>query len=125
MDLGQIIAFSVVVMCAYFIEGLIGFGGTIMALPIASAIAGLKVTVPVMTIVVLIASIVIAVRDFKHINKKEFIKIILGEKDKVNKIKMVFKGYKDYKKGIRGKLKQRVVRRRRKYAWNSNCQLEW
>ena len=75
MDLGQIIAFSVVVMCAYFIEGLIGFGGTIMALPIASAIAGLKVTVPVMTIVVLIASIVIAVRDFKHINKKEFIKI--------------------------------------------------
>lgn len=30
MDLGQIIAFSVVVICTYFIEGLIGFGGTIM-----------------------------------------------------------------------------------------------
>ena len=74
MELGQIIAFSVVVMCAYFIEGLIGFGGTIMALPIASAIAGLKVTVPVMTIVVLIDSIVIAVRDFKHINKKNLLK---------------------------------------------------
>ena len=28
-----------------------------------------------------------------------------GSKDKINKIKMVFKGYKDYKKGIRGKLK--------------------
>lgn len=41
----------------------------------------------------------------KKLFKKEFIKIILGEKDKVNKIKMVFKGYKDYKKGIRGKLK--------------------
>ena len=40
----------------------------------------------------------------KKLFKKEFIKIILGEKDKVNKIKMVFKGYKDYKKGIRGKL---------------------
>ena len=25
--------------------------------------------------------------------------------DKVNKIKMIFKGYRDYKKGIRGKLK--------------------
>ena len=41
----------------------------------------------------------------KKLFKKEFIKIILGEKDKVNKIKMVFKGYKDYKNGIRGKLK--------------------
>jgi len=41
----------------------------------------------------------------KKLFKKEFVKIILGEKDKVNKIKMVFKGYKDYKKGIRGKLK--------------------
>lgn len=41
----------------------------------------------------------------KSLFKKEFVKIILGEKDKVNKIKMVFKGYKDYKKGIRGKLK--------------------
>lgn len=41
----------------------------------------------------------------KSLFKKEFIKIVLGEKDKINKIKMVFKGYKDYKKGIRGKLK--------------------
>ena len=41
----------------------------------------------------------------KKLFKKEFVKIILGEKDKVNKIKMVFRGYKDYKKGIRGKLK--------------------
>lgn len=41
----------------------------------------------------------------KSLFKKEFVKIVLGEKDKINKIKMVFKGYKDYKKGIRGKLK--------------------
>ena len=41
----------------------------------------------------------------KKLFKKEFIKIILGEKDKVNKIKMVFKGYKENKKGVRGKLK--------------------
>ena len=41
----------------------------------------------------------------KKLFKKEFVKIILGEKDKVNKIKMVLRGYKDYKKGIKGKLK--------------------
>lgn len=73
--MGEVILFSVIVMCSYFIEGLIGFGGTIIALPLASAVIGLKLTVPVMTIVVLLASIVIAVRDFKHINKKEFVKI--------------------------------------------------
>ena len=41
----------------------------------------------------------------KKLFKKEFVKIILGEKDKVHKIKMVLRGYKDYKKGIKGKLK--------------------
>lgn len=41
----------------------------------------------------------------KKLFKKEFVKIILGEKDKVNKIKMVLRGYKDYKRGIKGKLK--------------------
>ena len=41
----------------------------------------------------------------KKLFKKESVKIILGEKDKVNKIKMVLRGYKDYKKGIKGKLK--------------------
>ena len=41
----------------------------------------------------------------KKLFKKEFVKIILGEKEKVNKIKMVLRGYKDYKKGIKGKLK--------------------
>lgn len=41
----------------------------------------------------------------KLLFKKEFVKIILGEKDKINKVKMIFRGYRDYKKGIRGKLK--------------------
>ncbi len=35
--------------------------------------------------------------------KREFIKILLFEKDKINKCKSMIKGYRDYKKGIRGK----------------------
>jgi uncharacterized protein len=77
MGLNEILLFATIVMCTYFIEGLIGFGGTIMALPLASAVIGLKLTVPIMTIVVLIASLIIAIRDFKYINKKEFSKITL------------------------------------------------
>ena len=41
----------------------------------------------------------------KKLFKKEFVKIILGEDDKLNKVKMVLKGYKDYKNGVKGKLK--------------------
>lgn len=41
----------------------------------------------------------------KKIFCKEFVKIILGENDKINKVKMIYKGYRDYRKGIRGKLK--------------------
>lgn len=69
------ILFSTVIMLAYFIEGMIGFGGTIIALPLASQIAGIKITVPVLTIVVFLASVVIAIRDFKYLDRKEFIKI--------------------------------------------------
>ncbi len=43
----------------------------------------------------------------KGLFKKEFVKIILGENDKLNKVKMVFRGYKDYKRGITGKYKER------------------
>lgn len=75
MGVGQILLFAIIVMGAYIIEGVIGFGGTIIAIPLASAIVGLKPTVPVLTIVVLIASAIIAIRDIKFINKKEFLKI--------------------------------------------------
>lgn len=75
MDINQIIIFALIVMATYFIEGLIGFGGTIMALPLAAAVVGLKLTVPVMTIVVLVASIIIAVRDRKYIDKTHFRRI--------------------------------------------------
>ncbi|MFR3566843.1 MAG: sulfite exporter TauE/SafE family protein [Paraclostridium sordellii] len=75
MGVGQILLFVIIVMGAYIIEGVIGFGGTIIAIPLASAIVGLKPTVPVLTIVVLIASTIIAIKDIKFINKKEFLKI--------------------------------------------------
>lgn len=35
--------------------------------------------------------------------KKEAIKIILCEKDKINKLRHMYKGYRDYKKGIKGR----------------------
>lgn len=69
------ILFAIVIMITYLIEGLIGFGGTIMAIPIASKIIGMEKTVLVLAIVVLLASLFIVIREFKHINLKHFLKI--------------------------------------------------
>ena len=75
MELTQILLFSFIIMTTYFIEGLIGFGGTIMAIPLASMVIPLDKTVHVLTIIVLLASLFIAIKDFKYIAKKEFMKI--------------------------------------------------
>lgn len=40
-----------------------------------------------------------------RIQKGQAKRILAFEKDKFNKLKMMFKGYRDYKKGIKGKLK--------------------
>lgn len=77
MSILKTLLFAAVVATSYFIEGIIGFGGTIIAIPLASGIAGIKLTVPVLTLVVFFASIVIALRDFKYIDKREFSKITL------------------------------------------------
>ena len=42
-----------------------------------------------------------------RIQKGQIKRILIFEKNKIKKIKMVIKGYKDHKKGIRGKLKNR------------------
>ena len=75
MSMTQILLFSLIIMTTYFIEGLIGFGGTIMAIPLASMVIPLDKTVHVLTIIVLLASSFIAIKDFKYIAKKEFMKI--------------------------------------------------
>ena len=38
--------------------------------------------------------------------KKELIKILLFEKDKLNKIRHIYKGYRDYKKGKKGAINE-------------------
>ena len=75
MNFEQILVFALIIMATYFIEGLIGFGGTIMALPLASMVVPLNTTVHVLTIIVLFASLFITIKDYRYIAKAEFIKI--------------------------------------------------
>ena len=74
---GERLAFAIVIMLAYLIEGIIGFGGTIIALPVEGMLVGLKAAVPALTVVVFFASVVIAARDFHHIDRRQYLKIAL------------------------------------------------
>ena len=74
---GERLAFAIVIMLAYLIEGIIGFGGTIIALPVDGMLVGLKAAVPALTVVVFFASVVIAARDFHLIDRRQYLKIAL------------------------------------------------
>ena len=70
MELITIILFAMIVMSTYLIEGIIGFGGTLLALPLASNVVGMKTAVDVLVIVVLFASAWVSIRDRDYIDKK-------------------------------------------------------
>lgn len=69
------ILFSLTVMCTYFIEGIVGFGSTILAIPIVTIFTPFRVSVPVMTNMGVAAPAFMVIRDHRYICRREFIKI--------------------------------------------------
>lgn len=63
-----IILLGVVILLAHFLEGITGFGCTIMAMPFAILLVGLDVGRPVLTIDALILCFFVAVISYKTIN---------------------------------------------------------
>ncbi len=70
------ILFSLVVMVTYFVEGIVGFGATIFALPIISIFIPLKTAIPLMTNMGIAAPAFVAVRDRRHLPKEEFLRVL-------------------------------------------------
>lgn len=70
MKLITLILFAMIVMSTYLIEGIIGFGGTLLALPLVSNVVGMKTAVDVLVIVVLFASAWVSIRDRNYIDLK-------------------------------------------------------
>lgn len=77
MDWITLILFTTIIMSTYLIEGIIGFGGTLLALPLASRVVGMKTAVDVLVIVVLFASAWVSIRDRHFIDKKVLGRILL------------------------------------------------
>lgn len=66
-----------VVLLTHFLEGITGFGCTVLALPFAIMLVGTKQAVPVLLFLALLLAIYIVSLDRKHIVWKEFFKIVL------------------------------------------------
>ena len=64
------ILFILVVCSAYFIEGIIGFGATVIAIPFITSIFSIKVAVPAITAIVFFAASRIAIKNKEYINFK-------------------------------------------------------
>lgn len=71
------VLFVLVVFCAYTVEGITGFAGTMLAMPVSMMIIGVREAKLALNIVTLMVSVLICIKTHKHINVKELIKIIL------------------------------------------------
>lgn len=69
------VLFMLVVMFGVFVQAVVGFGGTMLAMPLAIMLVGLDLSKPVMTIVAWITGVVVLVTEYKHINWRELFKM--------------------------------------------------
>lgn len=76
MEFYEIILLGIVVFAAHFLEGITGFGCTVLALPFCIALVGITTAVPVLIVLGLLLCLYVVCVDFKNIVWREYFKII-------------------------------------------------
>lgn len=76
MSILDIVLFGTVVLFTHFMEGITGFGCTVLALPFCIALVGINIAVPVLIVLAWLLCLYIVVIDYKHIIWKEYIRIV-------------------------------------------------
>lgn len=69
------ILFLIVVFLSNIIQCITGFAGTVLAMPFSVMLVGFNTARPVLNVLGLLASVFVLIVGFRHIDKKEFIKI--------------------------------------------------
>lgn len=72
-----ILLFGLVVLVTHFIEGITGFGCTVLALPFAIMLVGIETAVPVLIVLGLLLCLYVVIIGRKEIVWKEYLKILL------------------------------------------------
>ena len=70
------VLFFLVILFGVFVQSLVGFGGTLITMPLGILLMGPDVTKPVMTFVAWITGGAVLITDYKYINWKELGKMI-------------------------------------------------
>lgn len=68
--------FLLIVMYGVFVQSLLGFGGTPLAMPLGILVMGLSVTKPVITIVAMLTGVVVVAAEWRYINWRELLKMV-------------------------------------------------
>lgn len=69
------VLFLLVLMYGVFVQALVGFGGTLLSMPLGIMLMGLDLTKPVMTIVAWITGVVVLATEWRYINWRELFKM--------------------------------------------------
>lgn len=70
------ILFFIVILLSNIIQCITGFAGTVLAMPFSVMLVGFDIAKPILNILGIVASIYIVAKDYKFVNKKEFLKVI-------------------------------------------------
>ena len=77
MSIVTIILFGLVVLIAHFLEGITGFGCTVLALPFCIMLTGIKIAKPVLTVCGLLLCLYVVIVSYKDILWKHYIRIMI------------------------------------------------
>lgn len=73
----EIILFFIVVFLANIIQGVTGFAGTILAMPVSLILVGYNTAVPVLNMLGLLSGIYVFVLNRREVRRKELVKILI------------------------------------------------
>ena len=64
-------------MFGVFVQALAGFGGPLIAMPFGIMLLGIGITKPVMTIVAWLTGVLVVATEYRYINRRELLKMVL------------------------------------------------
>lgn len=76
MDILTILLFGLVVVLTHFLEGITGFGCTVLAMPFSIMLLGMEVAKPVLTLYALLLCLIFVVKGFRQIQWKHYLKMM-------------------------------------------------
>lgn len=71
-----LILFGIVVLITHFLEGITGFGCTVLALPFCTMLVGIKTAVPALVILAWLLALYVVIIDHKNIIWRQYLKIL-------------------------------------------------